>query len=61
MGPAPAFDCANCGKQIGKTRTHYVIDRQPWCVRCITKHHRWDHIEAHASRAWLARTLGLWP
>lgn len=34
----PPFHCANCGKHIGKTRSHFVMDEQGpivWCVTCI--------------------------
>jgi len=76
MKPAPAFDCAFCGRRIGKTTTHYLIDGDRiLCVRCLTKPvhaallpdcpHRWhdplDHKGASGTRAGIAAHLGLWP
>jgi hypothetical protein len=75
--PAPPFDCAGCGRRIGKTRTHYRLDgsRQVVCSRCLTKTvharlfpdcpHRWhdtlDHSGSCGTRAGVAHVLGLWP
>jgi hypothetical protein len=43
--PAPPFDCAGCGKRIGKTRTHDTLDHSGSC----------------GTRAGVAHVLGLWP
>jgi hypothetical protein len=73
--PAPPFDCACCGRRIGKT-THYLTqDGRVACSRCLTRTahatlfpgcpHAWhdtlDHLGAAGTRAGIAAHLGLWP
>jgi DNA-directed RNA polymerase subunit RPC12/RpoP len=74
--PAPAFDCARCGRTIGKAATHYrTEDNRITCSRCLTKAahaslfpdcpERWhdvlDHPGSSGTRAGIAHVLGLWP
>lgn len=48
MTPAPSFDCAVCGRRIGKTRGHFLLgypDTPPsperlLCVRCMNNSRR---------------------
>ncbi len=64
MKPAPAFDCALCGRRIGKTATHWILRevlRRVICTRCADKHDLYDRCEALGSRAGVAAELGLWP
>ncbi len=76
MKPAPAFDCASCGRRIGKTATHHLIGGSGVvCSRCLTRPaharlfpdcpHRWhdvyDHQCSPGTRAGIAAHLGLWP
>lgn len=36
MNPAPPFDCHHCGRRIGKTRSHWLLDDgQVICFRCM--------------------------
>jgi hypothetical protein len=73
---APSFDCALCGRRIGKTAGHYVLDdNRVICSRDVTKSahaklypdcpERWhdvlDHKGANGTRAGIAAYLGLWP
>jgi hypothetical protein len=63
MNAAPPFDCAQCGRRIGKTRPHFILtNRTVVCVRHHTEHYDNGRI-AHGfcSRAAAARLLGLWP
>jgi len=53
MRAAPAFDCAACGRRIGKTAGHNVTDDG----RVL-----FDHARGVAgTRAGVAAALGLWP
>lgn len=77
MKSAPAFDCTGCGRRIGKTATHYLLEdgARVVCVRCLTRaaharlfadcpdkwHDLLDHAGCHGSRAGIAAHLGLWP
>lgn len=77
MRPAPAFDCANCGHRIGKTRGHNLTDDQRVvCSRCLDRraHARlypdctvaWHAVQDHlgsvgGTRAGIAALLGVWP
>ena len=39
-GPAPALDCHECGKRIGKRRFHCIIDNtRVLCARCLDQRH----------------------
>ena len=63
MSPAPPFDCADCGRRIGKTRAHFILDdRRVICIRHQTWYYDTGRI-AHdfCTRAAAARRLGLWP
>jgi hypothetical protein len=74
--PAPAFDCASCGRRIGKTATHTLIEGdRVICSRCLTRsahaklfpdcptrwHDPLDHSGSCGTRAGIAAHLGLWP
>lgn len=76
MKPAPAFDCARCGRRIGKTRTHYLLEgNRVVCPRCLGRqahaalfpdcgvpwHDALDHQGTAGTRAGIAAHLGLWP
>lgn len=77
MKPAPPLDCAVCGRRIGKTGGHYLLEGdQLACTRCAENRslhaavfpgcpHAWhdllDHLEATGTRAGIAARLGLWP
>ncbi len=76
MKPAPAFDCARCGRRIGKTAGHYLIEGdRVICSRCLAHpahaelfpgcERRWhdvlDHLQTTGTRAGIAARLGLWP
>ena len=71
MTPAPPFDCAQCGRRIGKARPHFILtvpmlngDRLGHVV-CI-RHHD-EHYDAgrirhgFCTRAAAANLLGIWP
>jgi hypothetical protein len=60
-GAAPPFDCAECSRRIGKTRTHWLLrdSRSVVCVRCYLRNH--DDAECSGTRAGIAARLGLWP
>ena len=76
MKPAPASDCARCGRRIGRTAGHYLIkgDRVV-CSRCLDRaahgelfpgcdvgwHDVLDHKGSQGTRAGIAAHLGLWP
>jgi hypothetical protein len=63
MTPAPPFDCADCGRRIGKRRPHFIVDDSR--VVCV-RHHR-DYYDtgrlthSFCTRAAAAVLLGLWP
>jgi len=61
--PAPPFDCADCGRRIGKTRLHFIVDdHQVVCMRCRERRDpHWDQKMTAASRAGVANLLELWP
>ncbi len=76
MNAAPPFDCANCGRRIGKTATHYLTEgNQVACSRCLTRpahaslfpdcpeawHDTLDHSGSSGTRAGIAAHLGIWP
>ena len=64
MTEAPAFDCWECRRRIGKTATHYLLRGvigQVCCGRCIDKHDAYDSVQYMASRAAMAHRLGIWP
>lgn len=65
-GPAPAHNCARCGRRIGKNRTHLVIATAVYCLDCseqrdthtvaypdcpIAWHDVYDHGAMFATRA----------
>jgi len=75
MKPAPPFNCARCGRRIGKRADHHLIEghQAPLCCRCFLA---WaeeeyraagregrldDYRYAYGTRAWAAVTLGIWP
>jgi hypothetical protein len=61
-GAAPAFDCADCGRHIGKRATRYLVPVQRvLCGRCADRRGLWDDLTAMGSRAGIAARLGLWP
>lgn len=56
---APAFDCWECHRRIGKNATHYLLPGfigQMVCVRCLPLH--WDRPYWGYSRAAIAARLG---
>lgn len=60
---APSFDCAECGRYIGKQRSHVLL-RQPRhviCARCFLRNHDSGECESMGTRAGMAHALGLWP
>jgi hypothetical protein len=62
MNAAPPITCTTCSRTIGKSRTHHVNDRgEILCTRCYLTRADDNEFRWHASRAWCARTLGLWP
>lgn len=63
MTPAPALDCTNCGRRIGKQRLHYLTDRpgEVLCVHCAERRRPDDGPYRAASRAAAAKLLGVWP
>jgi hypothetical protein len=62
MTAAPPFNCADCGRTIGTSSTHAVDSGgKVLCSRCLTKTGNPDEFTWHASRAWCARALGVWP
>jgi hypothetical protein len=59
-GAAPTFHCAECGRHIGKTRTHVLLDDdRVICTRCYLATH--PPGVRLCSRAAAASLLGLWP
>jgi hypothetical protein len=65
MKPAPVFGCADCGRLIGKKRSHWLSPgSRVICIRChedrYGRTHRDDHL-CHGTRAGIAAHLGLWP
>lgn len=40
MKPAPEFTCAQCGRVIGRGRTHVYVNALDavWCLRCFSPH-----------------------
>ena len=65
-GPAPAHDCAECGRRLGKGGGHNIVGRAVLCVRCIDRrqlhakyhpdcphiwHDLYDHSPPSATRA----------
>lgn len=38
MRAAPALDCSQCGKRIGKARTHVYVPATGtvWCLKCFS-------------------------
>jgi hypothetical protein len=65
MKPAPAFDCADCRRRIGKMRTHWImLGGEVICIHCHESRYartRIDEHLAHGTRAGIAARLGLWP
>lgn len=62
MESAPPFDCADCGRRIGKTRSHWLMrDGGVWCGRCVDRKDAYDDVRSHGTRAGVAWRLGLWP
>ena len=76
MKPAPAFNCARCGRHIGKTASHCLTEGgRVLCTRCLGRDAhadlfpdcgvRWHDVHDHdgslGSRAGIAAVLGLWP
>ena len=63
MTPAPPFDCAECGRRIGKVRPHLVLDdRRVVCIRHHGEHYDAGRIASDlCTRAAAARILGVWP
>ena len=71
MTPAPPFDCAQCGRRIGKTATHLIL-KTPMLVedrmgRVVCIRHHAEHYDAgrlehgFCTRAAAANLLGIWP
>ncbi|HEY6706076.1 MAG TPA: hypothetical protein VJB61_00580 [Actinomycetota bacterium] len=64
-GAAPPLDCAVCGRRIGKTRTHFLLnDQRVICERCRMRPDPRvydDQVAAMGTRAGIAHVLGLWP
>lgn len=59
---APPFDCALCGRHIGKRAPHWVLtDDRVICGRCLEKHNLWNAYKTFGTRAGIAALLGLWP
>jgi hypothetical protein len=62
MRPAPAFDCASCGRRIGKTSGHNLVSGAVWCSRCLNRHAAYAQAtDVGSTRAGIAYKLGLWP
>lgn len=76
MRPAPPFDCAACGRHMGKTAPHFLTDdERVVCRRCLVHreaharlypscpagHDMHDHLLSTGTRAGLARRFGVWP
>jgi hypothetical protein len=62
MTAAPPFDCAQCGRRIGKTRLHLVLtDGRVVCIRHDAEHYEAGRVAHLCSRAAAANILGLWP
>lgn len=63
MIAAPAFDCDQCGRRIGKARPHFILtDGRVVCVNHHDEHYDAGHIEhGFCSRAAAARLKGIWP
>jgi hypothetical protein len=60
--PAPAFDCALCGRRIGKAATHWQFAaRGVLCSRCVDREDLYDEEHRMGTRAGIAHVLGLWP
>ncbi len=53
MTAAPPFDCSQCGKRIGKSRTHVYVPATGtvWCAACSPRDH---HPHTIGSRATIA-------
>jgi hypothetical protein len=61
MKAAPAFDCANCGRRIGKAGCHWLINGEVvMCTRCVDSEDLYDGA-VHGTRAGIAAVLGVWP
>lgn len=60
MKPAPAFNCFECGRHMGKSASHCVIDGNVWCSRCVDRKWRFNDVDKRGTRAGIAWTLGLW-
>ena len=70
MSPAPALNCAQCGRQIRKARPHFILtmpmlngDRmgRVVCGRCQREHYDAGRIEhGPCTRAAAAILLGIW-
>jgi hypothetical protein len=71
MKPAPVFDCAQCGRRIGKAASHIIL-KMPMLNgerlgRVVCGRHRDEHYDAgriehgFCTRAGAANLLGLWP
>jgi hypothetical protein len=62
-GAAPPFDCAECGRRIGKAKSHWLLrDGQAVvCASCYLHRHDADEAECSGTRAGIAARLGLWP
>ncbi len=74
---APAFDCASCGRRIGKRAGHNLTDdSRVVCCRCLDRnaharmypgcevswHDMHDHLRhVVGTRAGIAAVLGMWP
>jgi uncharacterized Ntn-hydrolase superfamily protein len=60
-GAAPAFDCADCGRRIGKRAAHYVVAGRVLCGRCVVRRYLYDDVDHHGTHAGIASVLGMWP
>jgi hypothetical protein len=59
-GPAPAINCARCGRRMGKRAVHFLrSDGAVWCSRCHTADYEGGAV--FCTRAAAAIHLGLWP
>lgn len=61
MKAAPAFDCARCGRRIGKAAPHWLVKGAEGvrCTRCMDQTNAYDDVR-WGTRAYVAYTLGLW-
>ena len=63
MKAAPALDCTECHKRIGKSRGHNVHhDGRVLCTRCVERGDLYNQLRyVCGTRAGTAAALGVWP